>query len=220
VKLGPRQTRWAAALAAGLIRLLAWTGRWRERVPDAADELLDSGRPVILAFWHGRLLMIPLAYLRRGRRNIHVLISEHGDGELISRAIAHFGFDSVRGSSRRGALKAMRELIRRMRDGGDFAFTPDGPRGPRYEVQPGVVDFARRTGYPVLPVTYSARWAKVFGSWDRFMVPWPFTRGELTWGEPLWVGKAEETETARERLEVEMRSLTEGADRRMGRSPC
>lgn len=217
MRLGPRQTRWVAALAAGLIRLLSWTGRWGERLPVATDEVLASGRPVILAFWHGRLLMIPLAYLRRGRRNIHVLISEHGDGEIISRTIEHFGFDSVRGSSRRGAVKAMRELIRRMRDGGDFAFTPDGPRGPRYTVQPGVVDFARRTGYPVMPVTYSARWAKMFGSWDRFLVPWPLTRGELAWGEPLWVGAEEEAESARQRLESAMRELTAEADGRMGR---
>jgi hypothetical protein len=212
--------RWAAVLAAATIRLLAWTGRWREQVPEATAELLASQRPVILAFWHGRLLMIPLAYLRRGRRRIHVLISEHGDGELISRTIGHFGFDSVRGSSRRGALKAMRELIRRMRDGGDFAFTPDGPQGPRYTVQPGVVDFARRTGYPILPVTFSARWAKVLGSWDRFMLPIPFTRGELAWGEPVWVGPDDEdSESVRARLETAMRELTRQADERMGHRP-
>jgi len=218
VKLSPRQQRWAARLAAWLIRLLGVTVRWRTQTPGATAELLAGPRPVILAFWHGRLLMIPVAYRRAGRRRVHVLISEHGDGELIARTIDHFGFDSVRGSSRRGALKGMRELIRKVRDGGDFAFTPDGPRGPAYSVQPGVIDLARRTGYPILPITYSTRAGKQLGSWDRFLVPRPLTRGVFAWGEPHWVQEETDTEQARAALEDAMRELTERADRQVGRA--
>jgi hypothetical protein len=218
VKLSPRQQRWAARLAAGWIRLLGRTVRWRTETDPAAAELLASDRPVILAFWHGRLLMIPVAYLRAGRKRVHVLISEHGDGELIARTIAHFGFDSVRGSSRRGALKGMRELIRKVRDRGDFAFTPDGPRGPAFEVQPGVIDLARRTGYPILPVTFSSRGGKRFASWDGFLLPRPLTRGVFCWGAPHWVAEDTETEAARAGLEAAMRGLTDHADRQMGRA--
>ena len=218
MKLSRRQQRWAARLAAGVIRLLGVTVRWRTQTPEATRALLAGSDPVILAFWHGRLLMIPVAYRRTGRRHVHVLISEHGDGELIARTIGHFGFDTVRGSSRRGALKAMRELLRKVRDRGDFAFTPDGPRGPAETVQPGVIDLARRTGYPILPVTYSTRGGKRFASWDRFLLPRPLTRGVFCWGEPHWVGGETDSERARAALEDAMQELTRQADQQMGRA--
>ncbi len=218
MRLSPRQVRWAARAAAWVVRILGRTVRWRTETPEATRGLLVADRPLILAIWHGRLLMIPIAYLRAGRRRINVLISEHGDGELISRAMAHFGFGSVRGSTRRGALRAMRELIRRVREGADFAFTPDGPRGPAFRVQAGVVDLARRTGYPIVPVTFSVRGGKEFASWDRFLLPRPFTRGVFCWGEPHWVGPDDDPETARADLEQAMRGLTERADRLAGRA--
>lgn len=217
MSLSSRQARWAGWAIAGVVRLLGRTVRWREVVPDKTRALLDRSEPVILAFWHGRLLMIPIAYLRAGRRHVDVLISEHGDGELISQGIRHFGFGSVRGSSRRGALRGMRELIRRLRAGGDFAFTPDGPRGPAFTVQPGVVDLARRAGYPILPVTFAARRGYTFSSWDQFFIPYPFTRGAFCWGEPLHVGADEETELARQRLEERMRALEDRAAAEVGR---
>jgi len=218
VKLSPRQQRGAARAVSWLVRFLGRTVRWRTAAPETTRALLAGDQPVILAFWHGRLLMIPIAYLRAGRRRVNVLISEHGDGELISRTIAHFGFGSVRGSSRRGALRAMRDLIRKVREGADFAFTPDGPRGPAFRVQSGVVDLAQRTGYPILPVTFSVRGGKEFASWDRFLLPRPFSRGVFQWGEPLWVGEADDLEAVRADLETRMRTLTEQADRAMGRA--
>ncbi|MFA9461545.1 lysophospholipid acyltransferase family protein [Thiohalorhabdus methylotrophus] len=218
MKLGPGQQRWAARVASWVIRFLGRAVRWRTEVPVATARLLAEERPVILAFWHGRLLMIPVAYLRAGRRRVNVLISEHGDGELISRTIAHFGFGSVRGSSRRGALKAMRDLIRKVQEGADFAFTPDGPRGPAHQVQSGVIDLARRTGYPILPVTYSVRRGKVFSSWDGFLLPRPFTRGVFCWGEPHWVDAGDDSERARADLETAMQQLTRHADELAGRT--
>ncbi|MEF8793150.1 lysophospholipid acyltransferase family protein [Thiohalorhabdus sp.] len=217
MKLSSRQQRWVACVAAWWVRLLGVTVRWHTHTPPPTARLLAGSDPVILAFWHGRLLMIPLAYRRAGRRRVHVLISEHGDGELISRTIGHFGFDTIRGSSRRGALKAMRALIRKVRDGGDFAFTPDGPRGPAFQVQPGVIDLGRRTGYPILPVTFSTRGGKQFASWDRFLLPRPLTRGVIRWGEPHWVGPETDSEAARVNLEAAMNQLTEHADRHVGR---
>ncbi|HKL77723.1 MAG TPA: lysophospholipid acyltransferase family protein [Gammaproteobacteria bacterium] len=219
MKLSPRQQRWAARAVSWLVRLLGRTIRWRTQAPASARQLLAGDAPVILAFWHGRLLMIPIAYLRAGRSRVNVLISEHGDGELISRTIAHFGFGSVRGSSRRGALRAMRDLIRKVREGADFAFTPDGPQGPAQQVQAGVVDLAQRTGYPILPVTFSVRHGKQFASWDRFLLPRPFSRGVFAWGEPVWVGAEDDTEAVRAELEARMQGLTRAADQTTGRVP-
>lgn len=217
MKLRGWQMAIAAALVAGWVRLLGGTVRWRTVAPESTRALLRAPEPVILAFWHGRLLMIPIAYLRWGRRQVNVLISEHGDGELIARTIAHFGFSAVRGSSRRGALRGLRDMIRRINEGADFAFTPDGPRGPAHRVQPGVVDLARRTGYPIIPVTYSSRGGRRLSSWDRFLLPRPLTRGVFCWDEPQWVGRDRDREGARQSLEARLRELNVEADRLAGR---
>ncbi len=126
--------------------------RMTVRGNEAADTLTRDDRHFILAFWHGRQLMIPLAY--RGRE-IHILISRHRDGELISRIMSRFGYHSVRGSSTRGGTAALRQLIKLGRSGVDIAITPDGPKGPRYVAQPGVIQIAKVTGLPILPLTFS-----------------------------------------------------------------
>lgn len=208
----------AALLAAGWIRLLGRSVRWWTVAPGETRALLSAPEPVILAFWHGRLLLIPVAYWRRGRRQVNVLISDHGDGELIARTIGRFGFGAVRGSTRKGALRGLRALIRRMGEGGDLAFTPDGPQGPACHVQPGVVDLARRSGYPILPVTFSTRGGWRLTSWDRFLVPRPLTRGVFCWGAPHWIGPETDREEARRDLEARMNALDEEADRLAGRS--
>jgi lysophospholipid acyltransferase (LPLAT)-like uncharacterized protein len=139
-------------LAAAWIRLTRVTTRLQYRGDGTLDELARSGAPYILAFWHGRLFLMPYAY--PGRR-IAILISEHRDGELISRTMERFGFATARGSSTRGGALGLREVLRRLRDGYDAAFTPDGPRGPREVVQPGVIAAARLSGAPIVPVAFS-----------------------------------------------------------------
>ncbi len=207
-----------ALLVAVWIRLLGGLVRWRTEVPDSTRAILRGSDPIILAFWHGRLLMIPVAYLRWGRQHLNVLISEHRDGELIAQAIGRFGFEAIRGSSRRRPLRGLRELLRRAGKGIDFALTPDGPRGPAYRAQPGVVDLARRTGYPILPVSYGTRGGWQLASWDRFLLPRPLTSGVFCWGEPQWVDPEQDRERARQNLEGQLRALTEQADRLTGRS--
>jgi lysophospholipid acyltransferase (LPLAT)-like uncharacterized protein len=132
--------------------MLGMSMRMTVRGNEAADTLTRDDRHFILAFWHGRQLMIPLAY--RGRE-IHILISRHRDGELISRIMSRFGYHSVRGSSTRGGTAALRQLIKLGRSGVDIAITPDGPKGPRYVAQPGVIQIAKVTGLPILPLTFS-----------------------------------------------------------------
>jgi lysophospholipid acyltransferase (LPLAT)-like uncharacterized protein len=140
--------------------------------------------PFILAFWHRHLLLMPYAY--RGRR-ISVLVSQSQDGELIARTVARLGIDSTRGSSSRGGVSGMKTLLRKAAEGWDIAFTPDGPRGPLREVQPGVILAAAATGLSIQPVAVAASRKKLLRSWDRFLVPVPFSTVHFVYGEPLSV---------------------------------
>jgi lysophospholipid acyltransferase (LPLAT)-like uncharacterized protein len=124
-----------------------------------ADNFWKEGQNFIAAFWHGRQLMMPFA--NKGKR-ISILISQHRDGELIARTVARFGFHAVRGSTTRGGAGALRRLVRRARAGDLVVMTPDGPRGPRHVVQPGVLKLAMLTGLPIVPLTFSASKKKSF----------------------------------------------------------
>ncbi len=137
----------------GAIRMLGKTLRVRTLHADRVKAFWEAGRPVILAFWHGRQLMLPLGY---GGSRLSILISEHRDGELIHRIVRRFGFDTVRGSTTRGGVRALRQLARLGRSGVGLAVTPDGPRGPRCVAQAGVVELAKLTGLPILPYTFAA----------------------------------------------------------------
>jgi lysophospholipid acyltransferase (LPLAT)-like uncharacterized protein len=171
-------------LAAGFIRTLRATVRPRHHGDERMREWERDGRHFILAFWHRHLLLMPYAY--RGKR-ISVLVSQSKDGELIARTVARLGINSSRGSSSRGGIAGMRSLLRKAADGWDIAFTPDGPRGPLREVQPGVILAAAATGLPILPVAVAATRAKLLRSWDRFLVPLPFSTVHFVYGEPLVV---------------------------------
>ncbi len=116
-------------------------------------------QPVIIAFWHGRQLMMPLAY--RGQ-SASILISQHRDGEMIASIMQKFGFGAVRGSSSRGGMNALRNLIRAGRQGQDLVVTPDGPRGPACHVQMGVIALAKLTGFPIVPLTFACSKKKSF----------------------------------------------------------
>jgi lysophospholipid acyltransferase (LPLAT)-like uncharacterized protein len=129
---------------------------------------------------------MPYAY--RGHR-ISVLVSQSGDGELIARTVARLGIDSSRGSSSRGGIAGMRSILRKAADGWDIAFTPDGPRGPASEVQPGVILAAASTGLPIVPVAVAASRAKRLHSWDRFLIPLPLSTVHFVYGEPLAVAR-------------------------------
>ena len=137
---------------AGVIRLLGRTMRLRAEGADRVEDLHRRGQPIILAFWHAQQLMIPLGYRGAGT---HILISRHRDGEVIARIVARFGHRAVRGSSTRGGSEALRELIRLGRSGADLVVTPDGPKGPRQVAKPGVIQLARATGLPIVPLAFS-----------------------------------------------------------------
>ena len=139
-------------VAAALIQGLARSMRCETRGHQAVDVLYREGRHIILAFWHSQQLMIPIGYRGAGS---HVLISRHGDGEIIARIIARFGHEAVRGSSTRGGSGALRALIKLGRSGHDVVVTPDGPKGPRHVAKLGVVQLAKATGLPIVPLAFA-----------------------------------------------------------------
>jgi lysophospholipid acyltransferase (LPLAT)-like uncharacterized protein len=204
-------------IVAHYIRLVWRTGRWRIEGDADAMRLFEQGKPLIIATWHGRLLMTPFGWQHSNRS--HVLVSAHRDGQLIARTLAHFKARTIVGSTRRGGADALRKLHRLMLQGGAVGITPDGPRGPRMRVSPGIVQLARLSGAPIFPLAYSARPRHVFQTWDRFVLPLPFGRGVFLWGEPLTVpreaGEAA-LESARRQLEERLNALTDRADAALG----
>lgn len=146
-------------IASFIIRFLHLTMRFEYINREEMEQLVKAGKYFIIAFWHGRLLMMPYSY--SGKR-IHILISQHKDGEYISQTMKRFGFSSVRGSTTRGALSAVRKLLKVAKSGSDIAITPDGPRGPRHKVQMGAIELAKLTSLPILPVSFGASKKKLY----------------------------------------------------------
>lgn len=175
-------------LAGWLMR--AWCATLRMEVVDRAGVGGDGcPGPVVLAVWHNRIFVGPAAWRRvsRHRKGMVVLTSASHDGAMLARAVGVFGVGSVRGSSSRRAVAALVALRRSLRDGFDCCVTPDGPRGPRYVLQPGVLKLAETSGAKVLPmhVEYGGSWT--LRSWDRFRVPHPFSRVRVVFDETLAV---------------------------------
>jgi len=173
------------------------------------DDLEGSGAGFIYAFWHGRQVF--LAYLHMGD-NLHPLISLSRDGELIARVCRSFGLEPVRGSSSRGGMEALMELKDVIDSGDRVAITPDGPRGPRCTVQPGVLFLAQKTGCPIVPVAFGARKAWVFKGWDEFIVPRPFNRIAMVYGQPVRIGIDDSLEIKGRELKAALDSVVVKAD--------
>jgi lysophospholipid acyltransferase (LPLAT)-like uncharacterized protein len=193
--------------------LLGRSLRIRHVNKEPIDRLWQEGRSVIACFWHGRLLAMPFAYEGKPAK---VLISRHNDGEFIARVVKYFGLGTVRGSHKKTSISSMREILTELRQGTTIGITPDGPKGPRYQVKPGIVEIARMTQSPIIPVTYGASRKRSFASWDRFVFPYPFSRILFLWGDPIYVpadARADIIENTRKVLEERLVSLTEAADR-------
>jgi len=200
-----------AAVGAPLIAVLGRTYRWQVDGREHLEGLDRSGEPCIFAFWHGRILPGLVFFRRRG---IVVITSENFDGEWIARILVRFGYGTARGSTSRGAVKALVQLRREMAAGRATAFTVDGPRGPALVAQPGAVWLAKATGRPILPFHVEARRHWTAPSWDRAQVPKPFSRVVLSIGEPLHVAADVDeagVEEARRHLEAVLLALAERA---------
>jgi hypothetical protein len=206
------QARLISAFGYPLIAALGWTLRWRAEGLEHLAAVERSGRPPIMAFWHGRILPATVYFRRRG---IVVITSENFDGEWIARIIERFGYGTARGSTSRGGRKALRQLTRAMAAGKPAAFTVDGPRGPARVAQPGAVWLAKATGSPVLPFHIETDRHWTLNSWDRTQIPKPFAMSAIVIGEPLHVapetdapGLEQVTHALQQRLQsLELRAL-------------
>jgi hypothetical protein len=212
LKIEGRLARWLISFGVCLLRV--WERTLRYEVDDRAGILV---KPVtenyIGALWHNRLLIFPLV-LRRffPDRQGAALISASRDGDLLAEAVRCFGYDVVRGSSSRLGTSAILQLTEMLESGRDVVITPDGPRGPAYELGPGIVFLARKTGAAVLPMNleYSRCWR--LGSWDRFIIPHPFSKVRVLINEPQHVkstGTPDELDADRLALQNVMMALVE-----------
>lgn len=191
-----RRLRWIVRLGVPLVRLLGMT--WRFRLVNnesSVDRLRRERTAMVFALWHGD--MLPLLYHHRGE-GVSVLISEHRDGELIARTAQSLGFRTVRGSTTRGASRALVGLARELEAGHDVAVTPDGPRGPARTFAPGALIAAHRAGAPVIAVGVAAARAWRLRSWDRFVIPKPFTTVRIAYSDPVVLDSSSPREAATE----------------------
>jgi len=202
------------------IRFVYMTNRWTVEGGEAPRRLRAEGSSFILAFWHGRLLMIPMAWQRLAP--MHMLISQHRDGRIIADAVTYFGVRSIAGSSRRGGSAALRTMLKRLATGECVGITPDGPRGPAMKASSGIINVARLAGVPIVPIVFATSRRRVLRSWDRFHLALPFGRGVFLWGEPIEIGRDLDPaglETARLAVESRMNEMAGEADRRVGHGP-
>jgi len=190
----------------GMTLKIEWVGE------ENLDILRKEKKSVIYAFWHGRMLIFTFSHRKQ---KIHVLISQHRDGEFIARIIHRLGFVTVRGSTTRGGPKAIFEMCEKTASGFDVAITPDGPRGPGFQVHPGIIYVAQRSGMSIVPITNSAKNRWNLSSWDRFLIPKPFSKAVIMLGKPIYVpaeSTQQELEEIRSDLERQLGELTQKAD--------
>jgi len=210
------QQRLAAALIYGLIRGVAATIRFE--LEDASG--LFGGAPrerIIFSIWHNRLALSLVMYERfvvrfAPERRMAAMVSASRDGGMLARILERFRVEPVRGSSSRRGPQALRELVSWAERGYDLAITPDGPRGPRYQVQEGVISTAQLTGLPIVPVSCHLDWKVQIESWDRFQVPLPFARCRVRIGELVRVPR-EASETEREALRQKLQQTMDAITR-------
>jgi lysophospholipid acyltransferase (LPLAT)-like uncharacterized protein len=194
------------------IRLLSGTLRYQWIFPPSL--LANEKRPVVFCTWHNRLALsatIYRAYNRKVRQppRLATIVSASRDGAIIAGVLKQFGIEAVRGSSSKRGAQAFLELLTAAEQGFDLAVTPDGPRGPRYVVQPGVIALAQLTGRPIIPFASTIRWKFCLKSWDRFQIPLPFSRAIMKFGEPLFVPPEQTSDDQRESLRHELQRRLE-----------
>lgn len=191
-----------------LVRTLHATCRVTIEGRELWTELRDQGRPWVFTIWHGTMLS-PI-WQHRGE-GVIALVSEHRDGEYITRIIERLGYGTARGSSTRGGSRGLREMLRAARSGRTLAVTPDGPKGPPERMKPGALVAAQRGGMPIVPVGVGISRAWRFDSWDRFAVPKPFARIHIVYGAPIPIPRAlddEGLEVLTAEVEASMHDVT------------
>lgn len=190
-----------------LARWVRFHGRTlRVRTVDAQGILTRDLEPTIFSVWHNRLYLLPALVPAHIRPRTAILASRSRDGGYMASFLESFGFTVIRGSSSKGGLRAMVQLKRHMTEGGHVAITPDGPRGPKYSIQPGIVWLAHQTQADLIPVSVNAKWKLVLRNWDATEIPWLFSPVEFRLGDALKV--TAQTEAESERVRQAMLAIT------------
>ncbi len=174
---------------------------------EIVEDFAKKKRNVIYSFWHNRLLY--LAYLYRGKK-VGVMVSQHRDGDYIAEIMKKLDLIPIRGSTTRGGVRALIELIRQIKNTPyDTAFTPDGPRGPKYEIQDGIILAAKKSGAPILPICWNVKHRIVLNSWDNFIVPLPFNKFVVCYGNPIYVKEEDDNDKIKKELKKEMMRIVD-----------
>lgn len=199
-------------LASYLIKIIGWTVKTEVIGQEKVEELNGQGKKLVYAFWHGRQFL--LTYHMRNRE-IVLMSSLSRDGEYQSRILHRLGYRIVRGSASRSGIRGLLGLIKEMKVGYDSTFAVDGPRGPLYEVKEGVIYAAKKVQAHIVPVSSSAKKARIFNNaWDRYLFPYPFTKGVIIFGQPYLVSKEANIEEECKKLKSCLDKLTREADER------
>jgi len=216
----PEHPRWHQKLAAFLIHHLLSAIALTLRIRHVDRAGLREGRlrqPAIYCIWHNRLALSMKSYhgyIKKYNQSagLAAMASASRDGGMLIAVLEYSGVQPVRGSSSRRGPQALRELTTWAKRNYDLAITPDGPRGPRYVVQEGIIALAQLTGFPIIPVTFNLGWKISVKSWDRFQIPLPFSRCEMIFDEPMRIPRdTSETkrETFRKKLEDTLKKISQ-----------
>lgn len=179
-----RTLDWQALGSWAVITVLNWSLRFRTEGLEHLHRARRSGRGGIVVAWHGTTI-IPVHFLRR--LGVYAMASLSRDGEYVHRLFVRFGWRSIRGSTNEGGARVFRQALRRLRGGALIGITPDGPRGPAGSISDGTVLVAARAGSPLLPMGVAARQRHHLRTWDRYLIPYPFTAAAVVFGEPVHV---------------------------------
>lgn len=205
------------ALAAAYVWFVRVTTRWSDENIQATEGALAGDSPVIIAFWHNRLFLMP--YCWPSHQPFHMLISSHADGRLIAKTVSWFGISTVVGSKSKGGSDATRKMLRLLKTQTSIGITPDGPRGPRMQASEGALALAKLSGATIVPAAASTSRRKVLSTWDRLIVPLPFSKGSRVWGDAIFVPRdadPTEMEKLRMALETSLINVSNRADELVG----
>jgi lysophospholipid acyltransferase (LPLAT)-like uncharacterized protein len=193
------------------IQLVYRTSSWKYINKNVIETYISSGKPFIICFWHGRLMMLPLGW--QWSQPFKILISTHRDGALITKVLKYFSIGCIEGSTTRGGTKASLQIIQSFKEGTIIGITPDGPKGPVCTVSAGTVSLAKWVQADLIPVSYATQRRRILKTWDKFHFSLPFTKGVFVVGSPVPYPQEDESfnKTAKE-LKKNLEQATYDAD--------
>jgi lysophospholipid acyltransferase (LPLAT)-like uncharacterized protein len=191
------------------LKLCYHTSIWLIKDDQNISKLIKANKSFIVCFWHGRLLMTPFCW--NYEKKFFMLISGHPDGQIISKAVSYFGIKTIVGSSFNNKFKSLKSILKEIKSNNIIGITPDGPRGPAEKVKDGMISLSLLSKTPVIPLSFGAKFSKKLGSWDNFLLVFPFNKFIAVWGKPIYF-KKENLNNQKKKLEDEINRVTKLAD--------